>query len=69
VSTEQAAVESAVACLGGRSYTYRDALRVLLGYADITSTDGSRRPGPLCRAARWRQSCALRLALALRGVL
>lgn len=50
-------------------FTMRDAVRVLLGYADMTSTDGSRRPGPLCRPERWRQSFALKLGLALRGVL
>lgn len=63
------AIEHALAGLGGRAYTRRDATRVLLGYADITSTDGARRPGPLARPERWRQSFALKFALALRGVL
>lgn len=51
------------------AYTMRDAVRLLLGYADITSTDGTRRPGPLARPDRWRQSFALKLGMALRGVL
>ena len=51
------------------AYTMRDAVRVLLAYSDITSTDGTRRPGPLARPERWRQSFALKLSLALRGVL
>jgi hypothetical protein len=67
--SERDAVECAVADLGGRCYTGRDATRVLLGYADLTSTNGTRRPGPLARPARWRQSFALKLALAIRGVL
>lgn len=66
---ERAAVERAIADLGGAAYTRRDATRVLLGYADLTSTDGARRPGPLARPGRWRQSFALKLALAVRGVL
>ena len=63
------AIEQAVADLGGAAYTGRDATRVLLGYADMTSTTGGRRPGPLARPERWRQSFALKLALAVRGVL
>jgi len=62
-------VSNAVALLGGAVYTMRDATRVLLGYADMTSTDGTRRPGPLCRPEMWRKSFALKLALAIRGVL
>lgn len=69
VSTEGGDIESAIAHLGGREYTRHDAIRVLLAYADITSTDGSRRPGPLARPERWRQSFALKLGLALRGLL
>lgn len=63
------AIDRAIADLGGHEYTKRDAGRVLLGYADLTSADGSRRPGPLARPERWRQSFALKLALAVRGVL
>lgn len=66
---EREAVERAVYHLGGRAYTRRDATRVLLGYADMTSVEGHSRPGPLARPERWRQSFALKLALALRGVL
>lgn len=66
---ERDAVEHAIARLGGREYTRQDAMRVLLGYADMTSTDGARRPGPLARPERWRQSFALKLSLAVRGVL
>ena len=51
------------------AYTMCDAVRVLLAYADMTSTDGTRRPGPLARPERWRQSFALKLGMALRGVL
>lgn len=51
------------------TYSMRDAVRVLLGYADMVSTDGMRRPGPLARPERWRQSFALKLGLALRGCL
>jgi len=67
--TERDAVDRAVEHLGGRAYRLRDATRVLLAYADITSTGGARRPGPLARPGRWRQSFALKLALAIRGVL
>lgn len=63
------AVGHAIADLGGRTYTSRDATRVLLGYADITTTAGDRRPGPLARPVRWRNSFALKLGLALRGLL
>lgn len=66
---EREAVGYAIAQLGGAAYTRRDATRVLLGYADLTSTDGARRPGPLLRPLWWRQSFAFKLALALRGVL
>lgn len=66
---EREAVEHAVARLGGREYTKRDAGRVLLGYADLTMADGTRRHGPLARPERWRQSFALKLALAVRGIL
>ncbi len=66
---QQWAVMSAVHNLGGPEYTRRDAGRALLGYADLTATDGTRRPGPLARPERWRQSFALRLALAIRGLL
>lgn len=69
VSAEHEAVELAVAHLGGRTYTARDATRVLLGYADMTFSNGMRRPGPLARPERWRVSFALKLALALRGLL
>lgn len=63
------AVKFAISHLGGPIYTRRDATRVLLGYADLTSADGTRRPGPLCRPERWRQSFAIKLAMAIRGVL
>lgn len=66
---EREAAECAITNLGGRFYTGRDATRVLLGYADLTSTDGSRRPAPLARRERWRVSFALKLALAIRGLL
>lgn len=68
-TTASDAVESAVDDLGGREYTRRDATRVLLGYADMGMVSGERRPGPLARPERWRQSFALKLALAVRGVL
>lgn len=64
-----AAVRSAISSLGGPVYTRRDATRVLLAYADLTSRDGTRRPGPLARPERWRQSYALKLTMAIRGVL
>lgn len=67
--SESDAVADAVARLGGREYTMRDATRVLLGYADLTSADGTRRPGPLCRPVHWRRSFALKLTMAVRGVL
>jgi hypothetical protein len=63
------AIERATRDLGGRGYTSRDATRVLLGYADLAFTDGGRRPGPLGQPSRWRTSFALKLALALRGLL
>lgn len=66
---ERVAVSDAVRSLGGAEYTMRDATRVLLGYADMTSTGGVRRSGPLARQERWRKSFALKLALAIRGVL
>lgn len=66
---EHAVLERAIAHLGGPAYTRRDATRVLLAYADMTTTSGERRPGPLARPERWRQSFALKLAFAVRGVL
>lgn len=66
---EREAVDRAIANLGGPAYTGRDATRGLLAYADMTTTSGDRLVGPLVRPERWRQSFALKLALAVRGVL
>lgn len=69
MTTAADAVADAVVRLGGPQYTKRDAVRVLLGYADLTFADGRRKPGPLARPERWRQSFALQLSMAIRGVL
>lgn len=69
MSKSAAAVARAIADLGGPEYTTRDLTRTLLGYADLTLTDGVIKPGPLARPECWRQSFALKLALAVRGVL
>lgn len=63
------AIDRTASHLGGREYTQRDATRVLLGYVDLTFADGRRTPGPLVRPERWRQSFALKLSHALRGIL
>lgn len=62
------AIIMAVSDLGGREYTKRDAVSDLLRYAELTSANGTRRPGPGMRPTLWRQRLARRLALAVRGV-
>lgn len=53
---------------GPPTYTKRDATSDLLRFADMTSADGSRRPGPHGRDCHWRSRLGRLLVLALRGV-